>query len=169
MKYPATLTPADEGGFVVTFRDIPEAITQGDDEAEALSMAADALLTSMDFYFEDRRPVPPPSAAEEGERLISLPLSVSAKILLLNRMLADRVRPADLARMLGVKPQEITRLTDLQHNTKIDTLAAALDALGYELTIRARPKTLASLDFDAMEDVVKVAGAGKDSDYALAA
>jgi len=138
MKYPAIFTPADEGGFVVTFRDIPEAITQGDDEAEALAMAADALLTSMDFYFEDRRPVPAPSALEDGERLIDLPLSTSAKVLLLNEMLAQKVRPADLARLMDIKPQEVNRLIDLGHATKIDTLAAAFKALGRELDLVVR-------------------------------
>ena len=63
MKYPARFTPTEEGGFVVSFRDIPEALTQGENEAEAFDMAADALLTAMDFYFEDSRTVPPPSPA----------------------------------------------------------------------------------------------------------
>ena len=36
MRYPARFDLAPEGGFVVTFRDIPEAITQGDTEAEAM-------------------------------------------------------------------------------------------------------------------------------------
>jgi antitoxin HicB len=135
MKYPATFTPADEGGFVVTFRDIPEAITQGDDEAEALDMAADVLLSSMEFYFEDKRQVPPPSKPEAGERLIALPLSVAAKILLLNRMIERNVRAADLARMMGIKPQEVNRLIDLNHSTKIDTLALAMLAMGCELEL----------------------------------
>jgi antitoxin HicB len=138
MKYPATFTPADEGGFVVTFRDIPEAITQGDDEAEALNMAADALLTAMDFYFEDRRPVPPPSEPADGERLIELPLSASAKVMLLNEMLTQKVRAADLARLMGLKPQEVNRIIDLHHATKIDTLTAAFKALGRELDLVVR-------------------------------
>lgn len=84
MKYPATLTPdSEEGGFVVTFRDIPEAITQGDTEAEALEMAADVLRSAMDFYFEDKRQVPLPSKAKKGEYLIDLPLSAWKKVLLL--------------------------------------------------------------------------------------
>ncbi|WP_313872863.1 type II toxin-antitoxin system HicB family antitoxin [Rugamonas sp. DEMB1] len=87
MKYPAQFLP-DTGGFVVTFRDIPEAITQGDDEADAIAMAKDVLLSSMDFYFEDKRQVPMPSAALPGERLIPLPPSVAAKVLLLNETLA---------------------------------------------------------------------------------
>ena len=70
MFYPAQFEPASEGGYVVTFRDIPEAITQGDTEAEALVMAEDVLVSAMEFYFEDRRAVPSPSAARPGERLI---------------------------------------------------------------------------------------------------
>lgn len=132
MKYPATFTP-ETGGFVVTFRDIPEAITQGDTEQEALDMARDALITAMDFYFEDRRPVPAPSKAKPGKRMISLPINLSAKVLLLNEMLSQKVIPAELARRMGVKPQEVTRILDLGHSTKIDTVAAALSALGREL------------------------------------
>lgn len=43
-QYPVVLTPDKrDGGFVVTFRDMPEAITQGEDVADALSQAADCL------------------------------------------------------------------------------------------------------------------------------
>ena len=93
MKYPATFTP-DDIGFVVTFHDIPEALTQGDDEVEAREMARDALITAMDFYFEDLRAVPPPSAPQPDDRIISLPASLTAKILLLNEMVAQAVIPA---------------------------------------------------------------------------
>jgi antitoxin HicB len=89
----------------------------------------------MDFYFEDSRPVPPPSAPLEGERLVPLPLSVSAKVILLNEMLAQKVRPVDLARLLGMQRQEVNRIVDLGHITKIDTLAAALKALGRDLDL----------------------------------
>lgn len=135
MKYPAEFKVSGNGRYIVTFRDIPEANTQGDNEAEALEMAADALLTSMEFYFEDNRPVPAPSSPRIGERLIALPLSVSAKVLLLNAMAEHQVRPADLARLMGIKPQEVTRIMDLSHNTKIDTVANAMAVLGWELDV----------------------------------
>jgi antitoxin HicB len=130
MQYPATFSADESGGFVVTFRDIPEAITQGDTESEALEMAQDALITAMDFYFEDRRPVPPPSKARAGERIIELPLSVTAKVLLLNEMVSQRIRPAELARRMEIAPQEVNRIIDLHHTTKIDRVAQALSALG---------------------------------------
>jgi antitoxin HicB len=88
MKYPATYTPAPEGGFIVSFRDIPEAITQGENDEEAYEMAKDALETAMDFYFEEKRRVPVPSAPQKGERLVPLQSSVAAKVKMLNEKLA---------------------------------------------------------------------------------
>ena len=135
--YPVTLTPDEaDGGFVVTFDDIPEAITQGDTEAEALAAAKDALESALDFYFEDRRAVPAPSKAKRGQHVIELPASLSAKVLLLNEMLVQDVRPAELARRLNTSPQEVNRLTNLRHTTRIDGIAAALQALGKHLDMR---------------------------------
>jgi antitoxin HicB len=90
MRYPVVLTPAEEGGFVVTFPDIPEAITQGDDRDKALEMGLDALITSLDFYFDDKRPVPIPSPLERGWNYVELPPSVAAKVLLHNEMVAQK-------------------------------------------------------------------------------
>lgn len=137
MFYPARFTSAPEGGFVVTFRDIPEAITQGDDAPEAMAMAQDALITAFDFYFDDKRPIPTPTKAKRGERAIEVPPSIAAKVLLLNEMLRQKVKPADLARRMSVKPQEIQRLTNLAHTTKIDSINLALAALGKHLEIQA--------------------------------
>jgi antitoxin HicB len=136
LRYPAKFRSAKEGGFVVTFRDIPEAITQGESVEDAMIQARDALETALDFYFDDRREVPAPSKARRGEQLIELPASLSAKVLLLNEMVRQRVRPADLARRLHTTPQEITRLTDVRHRTRIDSIAAALQALGKQLDLR---------------------------------
>ncbi len=129
----ARFESAAEGGYTVTFRDIPEAITEGDTVEKAEDMARDALVTAMDFYFEHGRPVPAPSKPGKGERLVALPPSVAVKVALLNARLQSGARPVDVARKMGIKPQEMTRVFDLQHATKIDTIAAALAAMGYEL------------------------------------
>jgi antitoxin HicB len=137
MQYPARFEPdPDAGGYVVTFRDIPEAITQGDDDEDAMSMAEDVLMSSMDFYFEDKRPVPPPSKAKPGERMVTLPASVAVKVLLLNEMLAQKVGPSELARRLGTIPQVVNRLIDLHHVTKIDKVEQALGCLGKRLELK---------------------------------
>ena len=136
MKFPVNLTPDKaDSGFVVTFPDIPEAITQGDTVEEALAMAQEALETALEFYFEDKRAVPVPSKAKRGQSVIELPASLSAKVLLLNEMVTQNIRPAELARRLNTTPQEVNRLTNLRHTTRIDGIAAALQAMGRHLEI----------------------------------
>ncbi|OOF41800.1 antitoxin [Rodentibacter rarus] len=135
MLYPARFEPED-GGYNVSFRDIPEAITCGDDYNDAIEMARDALLTSMDFYFEDHRKVPMPSQAQEGEVLVELPASVFAKVLLLNEMIEQNISNVELAKRIDVKPQEVQRITNLGHSTKIDTIARAISALGKQFELR---------------------------------
>ncbi len=134
MKYPARIEGA-EGDFVLTFRDVPEAITGGQTKEAAEALALDCLVTAMDFYFNDRRQVPAPSSPQDGEFLVALPPSIATKALLLNRMLQAKVTPAQLARRLNTTPQSVNRLVDLHHTTKIDTLAEALNALGAELEV----------------------------------
>ncbi len=134
LSYPVRLTKDGEG-FMVSFPDVPEALTGARSREEALAMAVDALTTAMDFYFEDGRPVPAPSLPRRGQVVVDLPPSVGAKVLLLNEMLAQGKRPVDLARLMNVRPQEVTRLTTLRHPTKIDTVADALKALGKRLEL----------------------------------
>jgi antitoxin HicB len=135
LSYPARIA-RDGDGFLVSFPDIPEALTSGATREEALEMAADALTTAMDFYFQDRRAVPMPSARKRGQVLIDLPVSVAAKVLLLNEMIRQGTRNVDLARRMNVRPQEVNRLTDLHHPTKIDTISEALRSLGKKLELQ---------------------------------
>lgn len=136
--YPATVESNNEGGFIAKFRDVPEAITEAWDLEELKNNARDALISAIDFYIEDRKAFPVGSTVKSGEIAIALPASVVAKVLLLNTMVQANVRPIDLARKMKVKPQEVTRLTDIRHATKIDTIQKALRALGKELVITLR-------------------------------
>lgn len=131
MLYPAKfdLNP-DTSCYVVSFRDLPEALTQGYSLDEARTQAKDVLIDALDFYFEDERPVPLPSELQEGEELVEIPLSVWSKVLLLNTMLEQRVSQAELGKMLNKPRQEINRMTNLSHATKIDSIVEALKALG---------------------------------------
>ena len=136
--YPVTLTPDEiDGGFVVTFKDIPEAVTQGENEADALQNAREALEVALDFYFDDKQSVPLPSKPKRGQKAVVLSASMTAKVILLNEMIAQNVRPVELARRLGTTPQEVNRLTNVRHTSRIDGIAAALGALGKQLEIRA--------------------------------
>ncbi|PIF89754.1 antitoxin HicB [Acidovorax sp. 62] len=137
-KYPADIA-RDSSGYMVSFPDVPEAITSGGTKEEAVAMGRDALTTALEFYFEDRRRVPLPSSLKPGQTEIELPTSVAVKVLLLNEMVLQNIRPAELARKMNVRPQEVTRILDLHHATKIDTVATALAAMGQMLELRLEP------------------------------
>lgn len=134
MRYPAVIKP-DGDGWLITFPDVPEALSAGSTHEQAVEMAKDALVTSLEFYFEDKREIPMPSRLKRGQLAIELPPSVAAKVLLLNEMVRQRVRPAELAKRMGTTPQEVNRLTQLTHATKIDGIGSALHVLGKRLEV----------------------------------
>lgn len=133
MHYPAIIEKSGDSSFFVSFPDIPEALTQGETWEDALVMGKDALEIALEFYFEDERTVPLPSQAKKGEAVVELSPSLWAKVLLLNEMVKQNIRPADLARKLSIRPQEVTRIMDLKHATKIDTISSAFNAMGKTL------------------------------------
>lgn len=134
MKYPVHIEQ-DGNGYSVFFPDIPEALTCGDTYEDALQEAAGALITAFEFYFEDERTIPLPSKIT-GES-IDVPVSVWSKVLLLNAMLEQHVSQVELAQRIGKKKQEIQRIINLNHSTKIDTLVKALEALGKQVQFTA--------------------------------
>lgn len=136
MRYPMEIT-RDGRFFLVTFPNIPEAVTQGRTLQEARRVAQDALESALDFYFENGRAVPRPSRLKPGQEYVELPTSLAAKVLLLNEMIRQKIRPAELARRLQTSPQEVNRLTNLHHASKIDRVAEAMKALGKTLEVRA--------------------------------
>ena len=134
MRYPAKIARAGSG-FMVTFRDIPEAMTGACTFEEARLMAPDALLTALGYYFEGQIAVPNPSSRRPGEECFPLPPVLSAKVLLLNELVSQAVSPGELRRRMRVPQQEVTRLMDPFHPTQINTIALALAAVGRSLQL----------------------------------
>lgn len=67
MFYPAIFHTAEEGGFWVSFPDIPECLTEGDDMSKAYEMAVDALGLALDYMFEHEEAVPEPTSPDKIE------------------------------------------------------------------------------------------------------
>lgn len=132
--YPYELLPQPEGGFTVTFSDVPEAITQGETEKEAAAMAEDALVTALSFYTDRAEPLPRPSPPH-GRPLAYLPALIAAKLALHDAMLAAGVSNVALARQLGADEKAVRRLRDPLHQSRINQVDAALRALGKRIGI----------------------------------
>lgn len=135
--YPARFQPAKEGGFTVTFRDVPEAITEGDTMAEAHAAAANALETALSFYIDERKPLPVPSAPKRGERMVQLSALGMAKTELYEAMAAGKISRAELARRLSCHLEQVSRLLDLTHASKFEQLERALAVVGRKMIVTA--------------------------------
>ncbi len=129
--YPCDMVPdvEDEGWFVVTFPDIPEAITCGRTVEESLYLAEDALIASLLFYIGNWVPLPTPSALSEGQVLITVPPLQSAKLDLYTEMRERGVSQSELARALGVGESDIRDLLDLDWESTPAQVAAAREAV----------------------------------------
>lgn len=134
LNYPITVT-RDEAAFLVDFADFPEAHSVGETMEEAHREAVDGLITAVELYMDDRRMVPMPSVAAEGQHTVPLPALETAKVLLWNEMLQQKMRKADLARRMQVHQPQIDRLFDLRHATKLDFVEQTAAALGRRLTV----------------------------------
>jgi antitoxin HicB len=124
-----------EGGFVVTFPDVPESITQGEDEDEALLYAVEALESALLFYINDRTPLPVPSAAA-GRPTVRPSALECAKLGVYRAMTEQGLRKTDLARRLGWHLPQVDRLFDLNHASRFDQIEAAARALGRHVEVR---------------------------------
>lgn len=51
------------------------------------------------------------------------------------QMVEGNIRPSDLAKKMGITPQEVNRVIDLFHKTKIDTIQSAINALGKDFLL----------------------------------
>ena len=133
--YPVILEAQPEGGFVVTFTDVPEAITQGEDEDEALLYAVDALESALSFYVDDRKPLPVPSKAKRGQKTVRPSALECAKLGVYQAMTEQGIKKAELARRLGWHMPQVDRLFDLRHASRFDQIEAAARALGRHIEV----------------------------------
>ncbi len=131
--YPVTLTKED-GSMIVTFPDFPEAHTYGDDKAESLARAVDALMTIIDAYMKDRQAIPTPSRIRK--HCVNVPALMVAKIGLYDAMRTQRIGKAELARRLHWHLPQVDRVLDVRHASRLDQMEQAMAAVGKRLTVQ---------------------------------
>jgi antitoxin HicB len=137
-SYPVILTPDENGTIIAKFPDVPEAITVGADEANALEWAQDALVVALTGYIEERRDIPIPSKRKRGQTFVHLPAQVAMKLAIYQGMRDQGITQATLGECIGVDGRQVRRILDLDHNTSLSQLVRALKCLGKELLIDIR-------------------------------
>jgi antitoxin HicB len=134
MHYVAKFEP-DDGGFLVTFPTVPEAITGGDTLEQAFRNAVDALEVALLTYAKDGRDLPPQAAgrsSDDGFARPAIPVSagVAAKLGFIEAFRQSGLSKVALAAKLGKKEGEVRRMLDPYHGTKLPALEDAMRALG---------------------------------------
>jgi antitoxin HicB len=139
MEFPARFVHDKvSGGFVVTFPDVPEAITEGDTLAEAMQMAEEALELALTFYTEKSKDLPVPGPLKRGMRAVGVSALSEAKFMLYSALRSASMRKIDLAHRLGCSPSQVDRLLDIRHKSGLDRLQAAFAAIGKRLSVQVR-------------------------------
>lgn len=134
LAYRIVLTPDDNGTVLATCPDLPEVTTFGDDEADALLRAVDAIEEALAARMARRQDIPLPTRGKGP--LATLPTQAALKVALYRLMNEEGLRKADLARRLSLHAPQVDRLLDLRHATRLDQLDAAFQALGKKLDVR---------------------------------
>jgi len=135
--YPVILTPdADDGGYVVTFRDLPEAITQGDTMEECMTEAVDCLAEAIAARISDGEDIPPPTQAK-GLHSVACPIQMAIKAALYLAIRESGISKRELGRRLGVDEKSARRLLDPHYQARLPAMERALRVLGKtpELTV----------------------------------
>src|SRR5437762_13211869 len=96
--YPARLEPDEEGRPVVHFPDLPEALTDGADEAEALLEASDCLSEALAGRINRRDDIPSPSPLRQGMQPVEPEPTIALKAALYDALRARRMTVAEIGR-----------------------------------------------------------------------
>lgn len=124
--YPVDLTPDGQGGIIATAPDVPGALTQGLDEADALYWVEDAILVALWGLMDEGLDLPRPSACGPGQRLVELPQRQCLKLGLYQAMRQQGLGLGELAACLDCDAEQVHCLLDLDHETELERIEAAL-------------------------------------------
>jgi antitoxin HicB len=134
--YPAKIKPDKrDGGFVVTFPDLPEAITQGEELRDAIVEAADCLEESIANRIIMELSIPHPSPVRKMHHPISLSTQIAAKAALYMAIVEEKITKVELAKRLHCDEKEVRRLLNPRHPSKLPRIESALAVLGRKLVI----------------------------------
>lgn len=128
----------DGGGFLVTFPDVPEAITGGSSYQEAFGNALEALELALLTYASDGRSIPAVTkrSTAHGQTVwVPVPAAVAAKIAFIVAFRDSGMTRVALAKRLGKAETEVRRMLDPYHQTKLPAIEAGLGALGKRLIV----------------------------------
>lgn len=127
------------GGYVVTFPDFGYGATQGEDQPEAMAMARDLLMLSIEDCIRQSQALPKAKRHRGSKyRPVELPMLQAAKADLYSQFLASGLSKSEFARQIGIPKTHVGRLFSLRHHSRLNQIEAAFAALGKRLHLEVR-------------------------------
>jgi antitoxin HicB len=117
----------EDNGWVITCRDLPEAISQADSNENRIDIAEGCLQAALESRIQDNEPLPVASKSRRGEVMINSPATTVAKVALYDAMSEAGISKIELARKMGIDEKEVRRMLDTAHGTKLPRIAEALE------------------------------------------
>ena len=136
--YPVILTHLDNGDVMVSFPDIPEAITYGENEAFALEWAQDALHVALAGYMDEHLDIPAPSEPAFDQPTVSPSPMAGVKLTIYQVMREKGISQLRLASLLHCDARQVRRILDLDHQSTVNQLMDAAEVLGLKLSFDVR-------------------------------
>ena len=133
--YPAHLESEPGGRYTVTFPDLPDAITQGENSDDAIEMAADCLAETIGARIAERADIPCPSPLKRRQVRVAVPVYVAVKAALYVAMRQEGVSMNELARTLEGQHVQVRRLLDPDRASSMKRIDQALSAIGREVCV----------------------------------
>jgi antitoxin HicB len=121
--------------WLVRFRGIPEALTEGETEKEARANTCDCVIAALEGYMKAGRPLPRAGAGHSGPDRVALPSLVTAKLAVYETMRVRGWSKVKLAKELGMSENSVRRLLDPHHSSQMWVIDEAPAKMNAELSI----------------------------------
>jgi antitoxin HicB len=133
--YRYELERQENGWWLVRFPGVPEALTEGETEAEARANAVDCVVAALEGYMKAGRPLPRDGAGHTGSNRAVLPSLVTAKLAVYETMRVRGWSKVKLAEELSMPENSVRRLLDLRHQSQMWVIDQAMAKMNADVDI----------------------------------
>ena len=133
--YPVRFQRADEGGWVITCRDLPEVVSQAGEDEDRIDVAEGALQAAFETRIMLKESFPPASEKRFDEEIVSVPIETATKAALHMVVREAGESQVAAARRMNLNEKEVRRLLDPSHSSKVPRIAELIARYGRRIQV----------------------------------
>lgn len=134
-NFPVIFTPEEDEGFVITFPDFHEAISQGETIQECLIEAKDCLDEALALRIDEKLEVPFPSNNINSEYKVCPSLEMVFKVLMYLSIKESNLSLQQLADQLDLDQTFVENITNPRQNIQLSLFEKIFHLLGKDISI----------------------------------